>query len=1038
MTGVQTCALPICEVVRIIDSVGRRIWLEREGQFKIWWVAAIGVDEIEHKKRLVTYELDVNDDLVRTLDDGGAETKYAYDARHYLVTEHQPAGLSYHFEYADVAGERRCVETWGDLEDGNVLQQIGAPEASMASAPRGIHHTSFQYGPAEYETRVRDGLGNAFIYRGNALGLVEYYEDPRGQTKFLSYSVTGRVLRSVTVDGAERKTYDAMDRLTSFTDAMGRSFSLKRRDDGAIVEVRDPAGARSSFVVGGKGEALERTDPLGTTTKYEYDRRGKLVAARAPHGSTERFEYDAHGNTSARTTPRGGTTRYAYDLFGQLIRAETATGGIHELDYDSRGLLAQIRAPGGAAVEFQFDSARRRIATRHPGGATSGALYVGTLMVEEVQADGSRYRFGYDSMGRIIWVKNPAGESFTMERDSCGRVVRSTSFSGVQATYDYDLRGRPVRVETADGVVKQLTYDRCGQIVHRRDGDLVSTFAFDDRGFLRRGCRGATEVILDRDAAGRIVREEQRVGGWQYGVDRAFNTTGWVTARNYSTGWQVQTNRAHGSDIASITLECASGSERILRVVDEQGWETARIRENGYAIRTTRDATGRPLAITLEDAAGRPARERRYTWSNVGPIQEIHDSLHGRRTYELDVFGRPLKVTGLGAREQIRYDPSGTPILSEQGRVGPGGRVLRTASAAYAWDAHGRLASRQSTDPIGSWTYLYDGLDSLTQATRSDGHAIRYHYDVFGRRLGEVRNDGSSTWYGWDRGVPVEEVGSGSTAVRRVFADNEITPLLESREAGRWSSIVSDATSTPWLSVDATGATSGQDLGALGAVTRSDGLFTALRFAGQRHDEITGLTYNRCRYYSADLGTYTSPDPLGLESSAFELAFVPNVTLWIDPLGLIVLLMSDDQRCVNGANARAALTGQQIVHYSQLGNPNALAGESQLDIYGHGSPGKLHYAAPNNAFTGATMTGAQLGTSISAAGFTGNQINMTICNSGTDPPGQPGGSTAQAVANATGATTIGCVGDSMYDHPTLPGVTIAGNGGALRPFERTP
>ena len=79
-----------------------------------------------------------------------------------------------------------------------------------------------------------------------------------------------------------------------------------------------------------------------------------------------------------------------------------------------------------------------------------------------------------------------------------------------------------------------------------------------------------------------------------------------------------------------------------------------------------------------------------------------------------------------------------------------------------------------------------------------------------------------------------------------------------------------------------------------------------------------------------------------------------------------------------------------------------------------------------------------LGSSVSAAGFTGSQVNMTVCNGGTDPPGQPGGSTAQSVANATGATTIGCIGDSMYNHPTIPGVTVAGPGGTMRPFERAP
>ncbi|WP_437738953.1 hypothetical protein [Sorangium sp. So ce1335] len=170
----------------------------------------------------------------------------------------------------------------------------------------------------------------------------------------------------------------------------------------------------------------------------------------------------------------------------------------------------------------------------------------------------------------------------------------------------------------------------------------------------------------------------------------------------------------------------------------------------------------------------------------------------------------------------------------------------------------------------------------------------------------------------------------------------------------------------------------------------------------------------------------------------FELAFVPNVTLWVDPLGLAILLMSDDPTCVNGANARSRATGQRIVHYSELGNPRALADESDLYVYGHGSPGTIHYADPSGRFTGSTMSGQQLASSIQGAGFTGNRVHMTVCHGGTDPPGQPGGSIAQSVASATGATTIACVGDKMYDHPTIPGVTIAGPAGAMQPFTRRP
>jgi RHS repeat-associated protein len=63
---------------------------------------------------------------------------------------------------------------------------------------------------------------------------------------------------------------------------------------------------------------------------------------------------------------------------------------------------------------------------------------------------------------------------------------------------------------------------------------------------------------------------------------------------------------------------------------------------------------------------------------------------------------------------------------------------------------------------------------------------------------------------------------------------------------------------------------------------------TPLRFAGQYEDEETGLFYNRHRFYDPDLGTYLTPDPLGLEGGLFPYAYAANQPhLFFDLDGLI-------------------------------------------------------------------------------------------------------------------------------------------------------
>ena len=55
---------------------------------------------------------------------------------------------------------------------------------------------------------------------------------------------------------------------------------------------------------------------------------------------------------------------------------------------------------------------------------------------------------------------------------------------------------------------------------------------------------------------------------------------------------------------------------------------------------------------------------------------------------------------------------------------------------------------------------------------------------------------------------------------------------------------------------------------------------------GQYLDRETGLHYNTFRYYDADLGAFTTPDPIGLGGGINLHQYAPNPIAWIDPWGL--------------------------------------------------------------------------------------------------------------------------------------------------------
>ncbi len=120
----------------------------------------------------------------------------------------------------------------------------------------------------------------------------------------------------------------------------------------------------------------------------------------------------------------------------------------------------------------------------------------------------------------------------------------------------------------------------------------------------------------------------------------------------------------------------------------------------------------------------------------------------------------------------------------------------------------------------------------------------------------------------------------------------------------------------------------------------SGGSYFAYRFAGYRYDTETGLYYVRARYYSATLGRFLQPDPIGTKGGTNLYAYVNNDPInGVDPLGLCALSDQSEQAILNSSlTGPQAIAFENAVHSAGAANgidPNVLVGmgmkESSLD-----------------------------------------------------------------------------------------------------------
>jgi RHS repeat-associated protein len=197
-----------------------------------------------------------------------------------------------------------------------------------------------------------------------------------------------------------------------------------------------------------------------------------------------------------------------------------------------------------------------------------------------------------------------------------------------------------------------------------------------------------------------------------------------------------------------------------------------------------------------------------------------------------------------------------------------------------------------------------------------------------------------------------------------------------------------------------------------------------LRFAGQRADELTGLYYNRHRYYAPDLHVFLTPDPLALLSTLQDVGYVPNPTIFIDPLGLVTIIngspgdpvMKDTIRRIKQKYPDAkVITSDKLGKSPSLWqkmtgkrkNANMIdANEDNVIITTHGEPAGVQWKGGNNN----RATGDEIGEQLRNAGFKGKgkRVDLLACNGAT--PGKNGEpSVAQGIANKTDATTWGAM-----------------------------
>lgn len=714
------------------------------------------------------------------------------------------------------------------------------------------------YNAQHLPTTVVDAAGQSTTLTYNAAGQVLTVTNAKSETTTNVYDADG-YLQSVTgpVSGATTAyTYDSYGRIRTTTDADGYVVTTDYDLFDRPVKTTYP-DATFEQTAYDRLDPVRRRDRLGRWSYTFYDALRRVVATRDPLGRTIQQQWCSCGSLDALIDGKGQKTRWERDLQGRVtreVRADNVTATAYTYEAASGRLKtvtdpklqvttytynlddslqqvaytnAQIATP---SVSYTYETAYNRLATMVDGIGTTtyGYKAAGTLGAGQVASvDGpltdDTITYTYDQLGRVtVRAINGVANQTTQTYDALGRVTTEVNPLG-SFTYGYDgVTPRLASVAYPNGQTSAYAYynnagdHRLQTIHHKRPG-------------------GATLSKFDYayDAVGNIATWQQQADSdppveWRYtydGADQLLTAYQWSTGtpssvlKRYAYTYDLAANRTTEQIDDGVTLSTYDVLNRLVA------------RQAGGPLR---------LAGTVDEPALVTIQGRLAPLAANGQFSGALETAVGTTRFTVEA----TDASGNSRIQRYDFDLSGPSRVFTSDASG---NLISDGSRTFEWDARGQLATAIS----GSrrLDFSYDGL-------RRRGRLIERQDSI-------IQDDVRLLWC---ESTICEQRGSDGVSVsHRMFAAAEQAETVSYSAADHLGS-VRDV-------VSASGALLARyDFDPWGRRSRLEGSHsTVVGFTGHRWQERAEMWLTWYRAYDADLGRWSSEDPLRLHSDSVNL-----------------------------------------------------------------------------------------------------------------------------------------------------------------------
>ncbi|MFI5875114.1 RHS repeat-associated core domain-containing protein [Streptomyces sp. NPDC051445] len=745
--------------------------------------------------------------------------------------------------------------------------------------------------------QAKDNTGRTAVFDLDSAGNLATTTDTEGKRVTFRYDTSRRVDKITTAEGRVTVfTYDDANRVTSML--RGTGFN----SDGHTGPTWTYAYSAGSPTAAGTTTA---TDPELHATKYTHDGDGQVTEVEDALKHKRSTKFDANHNIDTATdamgsgTTPGNVTDYGFDSRNNLKTAAMPTGGATVNNWQTIAggdVPSDSTNPDGEKTEFTYDTAgnTKTVAQTGTGGGSVSYDYnpatvtcggfEGQRCAQKTKMTSAKTvetDFHYDAKGNLEWAKAPAplGKT-TYTYDDLGRTRTVTDARGVTVTYTYDNRDR-IRTVTSPHTVKvEYWYDGDGNPTQRSDGTGTVTYEFDplQRETVRH-LQDGSQTLLVYTAAGNVDYYQDPAGKVDYTwnevnkLKELKDPQSRVTTYTYNNNDVRKTTTYPGGTVQTVDVD-KSGRPESIKVTSAQGTLADLAYTYGYG--TDGKTDGSKIRTSTEHVSG---LKRTYTYDGAGRFS----------------YAKEEKAGTIAASWQYCYDLAGN--LTSQGTEKGCPR-----GTTYTYNDAQQLTSKSST--TGPWSY--DPIGNETAAASTDDYLRTGETWSDHSQMTSITVNGKSYAGQYGSTDQSERIKLGDTYYHNgplglsATSTGGIDMGFNREPGGTLNSMTTGGKSYYYLT-DAIGSVIGlvdvdgnkvdtytySPRGVRILAQSSEPVVQPYRFAGNYQDP-TGLYHLKARYYDANIGRFTQPDPAGREQNPYLYAEGDPVNR-IDPDGLLSL-----------------------------------------------------------------------------------------------------------------------------------------------------